>query len=163
MKLRFTTNHDEYTKNSPVREFFGNDGSVAAFVATTFIHGGMLIYGCQEIGYPGKINFFRYAEMNWDANKEMVQAYKDIVRVYKTTPAIRKGAVVPYPHNDILIFERVLDGEKVLVMINLRDNQLDAPVPAAWQDKTATDLISGKKVSFAQTERLRPFEYVIVK
>ena len=67
------------------------------------------------------------------------------------------------PHNDILIFERVLDGEKVLVMINLRDNQLDAPVPAAWQGKTATDLISGKKVSFAQTERLRPFEYVIVK
>ncbi len=48
-------------------------------------------------------------------------------------------------------------------MINLRDNQLDAPVPAAWQGKTATDLISGKKVSFAQTERLRPFEYVIVK
>ena len=163
VKLRFTTNHDEHVKNSPVREFFGNDGSVAAFVATTFIHGGMLIYGCQEIGYPGKINFFRYAEMDWNANKEMVQAYKDIVRVYKNTPAIRKGAVVPYPHNDILIFERVLDGEKVLVMINLRDNQLEAPVPAGWQGKSATDLISGQKVSFGQTELLRPFEYVIVK
>lgn len=163
VKLRFTTNHDEYVKNSPVREFFGNDGSVAAFVASTFIHGGMLVYGCQEVGYPGKINFFRYAEIDWDANKEMVQAYKDIIRVYKETPAIRRGALVPYPHNDVLTFERVLDGETVLVMVNLRDTQVDAPVPAAWQDRAATDLIAGKEVRFGGTELMRPFEYIIVK
>ena len=163
VKLRFTTNHDEHVKNSPVREFFGNDGSVAAFVATTFIHGGMLIYGCQEVGYPGKINFFRYAEIDWDANPDMFNAYKQIVRVFKETPAIRRGALVPYPHNDILIFERVLDNEKVLVMVNMRDTQLEAPVPAAWQGRTATDLITRKSVSFGETERLRPFEYVIVK
>ena len=63
----------------------------------------------------------------------------------------------------MLTFERKTDGETVLVMVNLRDNQLNAPVPAGWQGKQATDLLTGKRVTFGETERLRPFEYVIVK
>ena len=163
VKLRFTTNHDEHVKQSPVREFFGNDGSVAAFVATAFIHGGILVYGCQEVGYPGKINFFNYAEIDWNANPGMVKAYKDLIALYKNHPALRRGSLVPYPHNDVLTFERTCDEETVLVMVNLRDTQVNAPVPAGWQGKKATDLLSGKSVSFGQTELLRPFEYVIVK
>ena len=163
VKLRFTTNHDEHVKQSPVREFFGNDGSLAAFVATAFIHGGILVYGCQEVGYPGKIKFFNYAEIDWDANPGMVKAYKDLIALYKSHPALRQGTLVPYPHNDVLTFERKTDGETVLVMVNLRDNQLNAPVPAGWQGKQATDLLTGKSVTFGETERLRPFEYVIVK
>ena len=163
VKLRFTTNHDEHVKMSPVREFFGNDGSLAAFVATAFIHGGILVYGCQEIGYPGKINFFNYAEMDWDANPGMVKAYKDLIALYKAHPALRRGSLVPYPHNDVLTFERVEDSETVLVMVNLRDTQVNAPVPAGWQGRKVSDLLSGKDVTFGATERLRPFEYVIVK
>jgi hypothetical protein len=163
VKLRFTTNHDEHVKMSPVREFFGNDGSLAAFVATAFIHGGILVYGCQEIGYPGKINFFNYAEMDWDANPGMVQEYKDLIALYKSHPALRRGSLVPYPHNDVLIFERVEDSETLLVMVNLRDSQVQAPVPASWQGRKAEDLLSGKSVSFGATELMRPFEYVIVK
>ena len=163
VKLRFTTNHDEHVKMSPVREFFGNDGSLAAFVATAFIHGGILVYGCQEIGYPGKINFFNYAEMDWDANPGMVQEYKDLIALYKAHPALRRGSLVPYPHNDVLIFERVEDSETLLVMVNLRDTQVNAPVPAGWQGRKAEDLLSGKDVTFGATELMRPFEYVIVK
>ena len=163
VKLRFITNHDEHVKMSPVREFFGNDGSLAAFVATAFIHGGILIYGCQEIGYPGKINFFNYAEMDWNANPGMVQAYKDLITLYKEHPALRRGSLVPYPHNDVLVFERVEDSETVLVMVNLRDSQVNVPVPAGWQGRDARNLLTGKSVKFEATELLRPFEYVIVK
>ena len=148
---------------SPVREFFGNDGSIAAFVATAFIHGGILVYGCQEIGYPGKINFFNYAEMDWDANPGMVQAYKDLIALYKAHPALRRGSLVPYPHNDVLIFERVEESETLLVMVNLRDTQVNAPVPAGWQGRKVSDLLSSGNVTFGETELLRPFEYVIVK
>ena len=163
VKLRFTTNHDEHVKMSPVREFFGNDGSLAAFVATAFIHGGILVYGCQEVGYPGKINFFNYAEIDWDANPGMVQEYKDLIALYKSHPALRTGTLVPYPHNDVLTFERKTDGETILVMVNMRDSQANAPVPASWQGRKATDLLSGKAVTLGQTELLRPFEYLIAK
>ena len=163
VKLRFTTNHDEHVKQSPVREFFGNDGSLAAFVATAFIHGGILVYGCQEVGYPGKINFFNYAEIDWDANPGMVKEYKDLIALYKSHPALRTGALVPYPHNDVLTFERKTDGETILVMVNMRDSQANAPVPASWQGRKATDLLSGKAVTLGETELLRPFEYLIAK
>lgn len=163
VKLRFTTNHDEHVKQSPVREFFGNDGSLAAFVATAFIHGGILVYGCQEVGYPGKINFFNYAEIDWDANPGMVKEYKDLIALYKSHPALRQGSLVPYPHNDVLTFERKTDGETILVMVNMRDSQADAPVPASWQGRKATDLLSGKAVTLGETEFLRPFEYLIAK
>ena len=163
VKLRFTTNHDEHVKMSPVREFFGNDGSIAAFVATAFIHGGILVYGCQEVGYPGKINFFNYAEIDWDANPGMVDAYKDLISLYKSHSALRRGALVPYPHNDVLTFERKDDNETLLVMVNLRDTQVRAPIPDAWQGCKVSDLLSGGYLTFGETELLRPFEYVIVK
>ncbi|MBQ8061092.1 MAG: alpha-glucosidase C-terminal domain-containing protein [Bacteroidales bacterium] len=163
VKLRFTTNHDEYAKQSPVREFFGNDGSMAAFVATAFIHGGILVYGCQEVGYPGRINFFNYAEIDWDANPDMVKAYKELISLYNDHTALRSGTLVPYPHNDVLTFERTDKDETILVMVNLRDRQVSAPVPASWQGRNAKDLISGKNVSFSETELLSPFEYIIVE
>lgn len=163
VKLRFTTNHDEHVKMSPVREFFGNDGSIAAFVATAFIHGGILVYGCQEVGYPGKINFFNYAEIDWDANPGMVDAYKELISIYKSHSALRRGALVPYPHDDVLTFERKDDSETLLVMVNLRDTQVRAPIPSAWQGRKSADLLSGGSVTFGETELLRPFEYVIVK
>ena len=51
-KMRFTTNHDESTKATPVQLYGGAKASMAAFVATTMLHGGMMIYGSQEVGYP---------------------------------------------------------------------------------------------------------------
>ena len=48
VKLRFTTNHDESAKMSPTKEFGDVRGSMAAFVLTTYLHGGALIYGSQE-------------------------------------------------------------------------------------------------------------------
>lgn len=164
IKLRFTTNHDENTKMSPVREFYSTEGSMAAFVASTFIHGGILIYGSQEVGYPGKINFFNYVDIDWNANPQMREEYRALVTAYNAEPALRKGTLVPYPDNNILMFERVYEGEKILVVINLRDNQHSITLPAEWQGRTCTDVVSGKQVTLAAgTDLLRPFEYYVVK
>ena len=43
VKLRFTTNHDEAAKMSPVKEFGSERGSMSAFVIATYLHGGALI------------------------------------------------------------------------------------------------------------------------
>lgn len=164
VKLRFTTNHDECVKMSPVREFFGPEGSMAAFVATAFIHGGMLIYGSQEVGYPGKINFFNYSEVDWNANPQMFEEYCALVAAYNSQPALRKGALVPYPDDDVLVFERVSGDDKVLVVINMRDTQQSISLPEEWKGRACTDLVRGGAVTLPSGEDLlRPFEYYVVK
>ncbi|MCQ2147823.1 MAG: alpha-glucosidase C-terminal domain-containing protein [Bacteroidales bacterium] len=163
VKLRFTTNHDEHEKMSPVREFQGQQGSRAAFVASTYIHGGMLIYGCQEVGYEGKIHFFNYCEIDWNANQELFNQYKKVVSVFKEHAAIRKGEMVPYPDRDFLTFERKDASENILVVINMRDVQGNATIPAAWVGKTCTDLITGKSYTLTEKELMRPFEYIVLK
>ena len=164
VKLRFTTNHDECVKMSPVREFFSPEGSMAAFVASTFIHGGVLIYGSQEVGYPGKINFFNYVEVDWNANPHMYKEYCDLMKVYNSEPALRKGSMVPYPDNNVLVFERVYEGDKILVVINMRDTQQHIALPDAWKGRACTNLVTGETVNLpAGEELLRPFEYYVVK
>lgn len=163
VKLRFTTNHDEHEKMSPIREFMGQEGSMAAFIASTYIHGGMLIYGCQEVGYPGKIHFFNYCEVDWDANNGLRDEYKKVIQVFKEHPAIRKGDMVPYPDNDVLAFERKDGSENILVVINMRDVQTEAAVPAAWIGKSCVDLITGESYKLADKELMRPFEYMVLK
>lgn len=164
VKLRFTTNHDECVKMSPVREFFSSEGSMAAFVASTFIHGGVLIYGSQEVGYPGKINFFNYVEIDWNANPHMYKEYCDLMKVYNSEPALRKGSMVPYPDNNVLVFEREYEGDKILVVVNLRDTQQHIALPEAWKGRACRNLVTGETVNLpAGEELLRPFEYYVVK
>lgn len=164
VKLRFTTNHDECVKMSPVREFFGSEGSMAAFVATAYIHGGILVYGSQEVGYPGKINFFNYVEIDWQANPEMYEEYCNLIAAYNSEPALRKGSLVPYPDNNVLMFERVYGDDKVLVVINMRDTQHSITLPEQWKGRVCTDIVTGQKVTLsADADLLRPFEYYVVK
>lgn len=164
VKLRFTTNHDECVKMSPIREFFGPEGAMAAFVATAYIHGGILVYGSQEVGYPGKINFFNYVEIDWEANPHMYDEYCELIRVYNSEPALRKGSIVPYPDNDVLMFERVYGEESILVVINMRDTQHQITLPQQWQGRNCTELVSGKTVVLPSgNDMLRPFEYYVVK
>lgn len=164
VKLRFTTNHDEAEKMSPVREFYGDQGSLAAFVATTYIHGGMLIYGCQEVAYPGTVHFFNYHEIDWNANRGMFNSYKDIVSVYKNHSALRSGSLKAYPHQNILMFERKDASETVFVAINMRDSQAYVELPSEWKGRTVTDLFTGESLTLsADKELMRPFEYMVVK
>lgn len=164
VKLRFTTNHDECVKMSPIREFFSPEGSMAAFVATAFIHGGVLVYGSQEVGYPGKINFFNYAEIDWQANPHIYKEYCDLMAAYNSEPALRKGSLVPYPDNNVLVFERVYEGDKVLVVINMRDTQQHIELPEAWKGRACTNVVSGEAMTLpVGADLLRPFEYYVVK
>ncbi len=143
VKLRFTTNHDEAVRRSAVDEFGGERQAMAAFVATVFIRGGMLIYDSQEVGFRGGIDFFRHVPVDWTSNPEYREEYKSLVKFYNGHPAVRKGHLVTYPHDDVLMFERIFENDHVFVAVNLRD-----------RDVNVSDM-SGN------TWYLRPFEYVI--
>ena len=163
VKLRFTTNHDECTKMSPVQEFFGPEGSMAAFVATAFIHGGMLVYGSQEVGYPGAINFFNYTKVDWNANSEMYEEYCRLAEIYNECPAVRKGSLETWPDDDVLMFSRTLGGEQLLVVVNMRPAQDNIVLPVEWRGRSCTDLMENEEMKLGSSLTLMPFEYLILK
>ena len=164
-KLRFTTNHDEATKASPIKQYGGERASMAAFVATTMLHGGMLIYGSQEVGYPEPINFFHYVPVNWNANSGLREEYKKLVAIYNSHPALRSsGKVIPYDddNNNILCVDRVLNNDNVLVAVNVRNQVSVIDVPGMWSGRTVTNLMTGMPVDLGRTLTLQPYQYLLL-
>lgn len=164
-KLRFTTNHDEAAKASPVKLYGGPKASMAAFVATTMLHGGMLVYGSQEVGYPETINFFHYVPVNWDANPAMRDEYKKLIAIYNEHPALRSsGKVIPFDddENNVLIVDRVLNNDNVLVIVNVRDAAHKVELPAMWAGKTVKNLFSGDQMQLDKHITMQPYQYLIL-
>lgn len=163
VKLRFTTNHDESDKMSPIREFGGERASMAAFVASTYLHGGALVYGSQEVGYPGRINFFRYVPMDWESCQGLNKEYTKLLENYNAIPAIRKGEITAYPDENILAFQKSCTDEAVLVLVNVRHEDYTFALPAEWSEKQCTDLMTGETVKLGANIHLDPYGYIILK
>lgn len=163
VKLRFTTNHDESDKMSPISEFGGERASMAAFVASVYLHGGALIYGSQEVGYPGRINFFHYVPVNWNECSSLNQEYSKLMALYNELPAIRKGEIIKYPDTHILAFAKTFNNESVLVLVNVRHEDYSIEVPAEWKSKQCTDLMTNESVTLKDKVTLAPYQYLILK
>lgn len=164
-KMRFTTNHDESTKATPVGQYGGAKASMAAFVATTMLHGGMMIYGSQEVGYPEPINFFKYVPVDWNANSAMREEYKKLISVYNEHPALRSsGKVIPYDddENNILCVDRVLNNDNVLVIVNVRDTPHNINLPGMWANRTAFDLMKNQEITLGSRITLQPYQYYLI-
>lgn len=162
-KLRFTTNHDESVKMSPIREFGGERGSMAAFVTSTYLHGGALIYSSQEVGHPKRIDFFHYHPIDWSANPGLRCEYKILMKLYNEYPAIRKGSLKTYPGCDIFAFEKEADGQRILVVVNVRDSNQVATLPQAWKNHTCTNLFTNESEVLTESLPLASYEYKILK
>ncbi|MBQ3730301.1 MAG: alpha-amylase [Muribaculaceae bacterium] len=163
-KLRFTTNHDESTKATPVQLYGGVRASMAAFVATTMLHGGMLVYGSQEVGYPEPINFFHYVPVNWNANPELREEYKQLIGIYNDHPALRSsGKVTCFDDdgNSVLCVERVLNNDNVLVMVNVRNEPHNMDVPPMWITRDVVNLMTGEEQQLGKRMTLQPYQYLL--
>ena len=163
VKLRFTTNHDHATEVEPCVQFTNDRGAMAAYVASIFPHGGALIYGSQEVGYPEPINFFKYVPVDWSAKPDVYQEYKKLIGLYNEHPALRKGTMVPYPDNDVLVFEKQNADEHFLILVNVRNENKKVQVPQSWIGHEVKDEATDKMFRLNDTIELEPFEYLILK
>ena len=163
VKLRFTTNHDHSTEATPCVEFTNDRGAMAAYVASIFPHGGALIYGSQEVGYPEPINFFKYVPVDWTAKPEIYREYQTLISLYNDHPALRKGKMTAYPDKDVLVFEKTDAAERFLVAVNVRNAEKTFTTPSQWVNRDVEDLVTGQAIKFDATFTLSPFQYIIVE
>ncbi|MBR6284295.1 MAG: alpha-amylase [Muribaculaceae bacterium] len=160
VKLRFTTNHDNSTEVTPVAQF-GPRGQMAAFVATTFLHGGALIYGSQEVAYPNPINFFHYVPVDWTANPDIYREYQRLIAIYNAESALRHGAPASFSTPDVLLFSK---GNGVyLVAVNVRDRETDVTIPDVLRNRQRINLLDSTQVDTTARIHLAPYEYRIMK
>ena len=159
LKLRFTTNHDEATKNSTVGEFGGVPGALAAYVAAVFTDGAALVYGEQEVAFPDRINFFDYVPVDWTSHPEVRAQYKALLKVWKENPTLHLGSPDSFTSDDVLAYAK--DGGKYAVIVNVRPEAvtLDVPVVRAGLYK---NLLTGADVALGGELTLEPFEYQLL-
>lgn len=163
VKLRFTTNHDHSTEVTPVKEFTNERGSMAAYVASIFPHGGALIYGSQEVGYENPINFFKYVAVDWMAKADLYKEYQHLIKLYNENTALRKGKLTTWPDKDILLFEKSDKDGKYLVAVNVRNEDHEMALPEGWKNAKTTNLADGSEKALTDKVQLKPFEYLILK
>ena len=162
VKLRFITNHDEATKKSTVDEFGGKQGALAAYVSAIFTHGAALLYGEQEVAYPDTINFFRYQQVDWNANADVRAAYRRINHIFRDHPVLHGDGVDSFTDDDVLMYEKRGENNQYLVMVNVRDSSFAVKTPSAWQNVEFTNLVTGKKGRSGARVPLKPYEYRIL-
>jgi len=162
-RLRFTTNHDESAwDDSPIVLFKGAQGALSASVITVFLEGVPLLYSGQEVGRSSKTPFFSRSPINWNENPMMLEAYKQMMSVYKKHDIARKGNIEPFPFQHAVCFKKTYNGKEMVVLANVRNQQTNIPLPLILQNTVWNDALKLKTDSLGTSVSLAPYEYRIL-
>jgi glycosidase len=126
-KMNFTTNHDENSWNGTVHERLGN--LVEPFSVLFSTASGMpLVYSGQEAGLNKALEFFEKDKIEWNEHPQR-NVFAKIFNEKKNNKAMwngcKGGKMVFFDvseNKNILAFYREMDGDRVVVLINLSDS-----------------------------------------
>ena len=132
-RLRFTTNHDETAWDAPPPALFGGQaGAQAAFVLAASLPGAPLVYNGQETGVEAPVPFFSRTPYDWTARPDVRAFYARFLAAYPQSEALRTGALarIEAASEDVVFAERTAGGERVVVLVNVRDRPATVATPA---------------------------------
>lgn len=161
-KVRFTTNHDQSAwEASPMTLFNGKNGAIAASVAKLFSGGTPLLYTGQEVGKTGTTPFFSNSTINWSANADMLAAYQKMYAIYNNYPAARASNYSIYQlSNDLICWKKTSGNESILILINVRNNNINVSLPPALTG-TFYNLLNLQDEALGASLALSPYAYRI--
>ncbi len=164
----FTTNHDKSAdEKTDVQLFNGNRGAMSAFVITATYAGTPLIYSSQETGQKDKISFFKYYNLNWDANPEITAEYKKIMSIYTASDIFRNKYMTTYSddknNTDVLYYVHDNGKQNVLVLVNVRNAESTFTVPTDFQGNSYTNLMGGEDITLESTLAMPAYQYYILQ
>ncbi len=158
--LRFTTNHDQASEQSPIAKYGGEKGAIAAYVITAFAGGSTLIYSSQEIGYDKALSFFKVNLMDWISNPSYLAEYKTIMKVYDETASYRTSAPKFYScGNLVVMYYKNSQGKSLLVVVNPKNEKVNVKAPIERAGDKVVDAISGAFASVPSSFEMEPYGY----
>lgn len=163
--VRYVSNHDVSAyEGTPMELFEGKRGAMATFVAAAFMKSVPMIYNGQEIAYPERLEFFTSTPIDWaHADAAILEEYKNLIAFYNASDAIRRGNVKLYSNDDVAVFTREYQGEQVLVISNLRDEQLEYTVPSPLKGSSWQNVFDNSNLKLKNKISLAPFSYMVLK
>lgn len=167
-RLYFTTNHDENSWNGTEKEKFG-DGAQAFFVLCATVPMGMpLIYNAQESKLDKRLAFFDKDPIEWH-DYPLQDFYTALIQLKKNNKALQNGAFggkmtkINDAQNEVMVYTREKDGDKVLVMLNLSGKNKTVKLNNQALKGSYTNLFDKSKKNFnsQETITLRAWEYQV--
>ena len=130
--MSFTSNHDENSWQGTVFERMGDAHKVMAALTATF-DGMPLIYGGQEEPMTKRLKFFERDAIGFKEYKYQ-DFYTSLMALKKSNKALANGqfgaqATKIIDDNDVLGFERSLDNNKVIGILNLSNKEKSVSLP----------------------------------
>lgn len=166
MIMNFIDNHDENSWQGSVPERMGPAFAVYAVMAYT-VPGMPLIYSGQETGLNKRLAFFEKDTIDWADCGELAEFYRKLNDLKRQHPALTAGTdrgsfrILEHDNvNHVFVFERNAGNERVLVVLNLTDQEqkINYKEPV---DGTFTEYFSGAKGRMKEELVLSPFAYQV--
>jgi cyclomaltodextrinase / maltogenic alpha-amylase / neopullulanase len=153
-RMYFTSNHDENSWQGTTSELFGDAAEVFA-VLTATINGMPLIYSGQEAGLDKRLKFFDKDQIVWRDHKN-ADLYTKLLRLKKENQALWNGDKggflkrVPTTDDvDVYAFIRSKEDDKVLVAMNLSDEEQTVTLNGSSFTGSYRDVMSGETAVLA--------------
>ena len=165
--LHFIDNHDENSWNGTVEERLGK--AQYPMLALIFTAPGMpLIYSGQEANLNKRLQFFEKDEIDWSSlpNKELIST---LVKLKLDHPALwngEKGGTIEFMKTSdkkVLAYERVKDDDRILVVLNLSSQDIDATITLK-QKFEGTNVFTRENIILSEGENnflLKPWDFLI--
>lgn len=156
--LRYAFNHDVAAENDFDRMFGTPEGVVAAYVLTAMLPGTPMIYSLMDTeGQRGKQSFFNYRPLVF--SESLSKEYGLINNAYRKSALARGGKLTTGSDPDVAVLTWTNGNNKLLVMVNCRNEKKSVKTPIAFTGTTMTDLISGRAGKMPVAVELEPYGY----
>jgi len=164
IRMLFTSNHDENSWNGTEFERLGEAAETFA-VLTSILPGMPLVYSGQEAGFNKRLSFFDKDTIIWKEHP-MKDIYKKLFVLRTINPALLPESSVTFfdlNDDDLLLFSRSTDDEKVFAVFNLSKDQKEFSFDDKNMGGNFRNYFTGEIVDFsiAQNLNLNPWAYKI--
>jgi glycosidase len=163
--MNFVTNHDENSWSGTVKERMGDASEL--MLALSYCAPGMpLIYSGQEYDMNKRLLFFEKDTINKTKGK-VWPVLEKLGKLKNTNKALNGGKkaasytkINSSDDNNILIFTREKEGQKITFMGNLSNKEVNF---AFKKEGESTNYYTNEKVIFSgeSKETFKPWEYII--
>ena len=158
--MRFITNHDETNIAPPATAYGSQDAALAAAVIAFYLQGVPLVYCGQEVGISSTSAY--NGALNWTINPDIYQTYKDLLKNYNTYSALRYALPETFSTATVAIFKKQLNDENMVVLVNTRNSNQNAPISATLQGEYE-DVMNAQTVILDDNITLSPYQFYILK
>jgi len=158
-RMYFMSNHDENSWYGTTDELFGDAAEVFIVLAATF-NGMPLIYSGQEAGLDKRLRFFDKDTIEWTdhANTDL---YRKLLHLKKANRALWNGdrggplqRVLSSNNSTVYAFIREKDGDRILVVLNLSDQEQIVALKGTSFAGSYRNVFSGDTAVFAGGDSL---------